>query len=299
MEINSILKMLDAKKIAYRFHGNKDVNIQYFDKIDLITDRTVSFCDDITEDICDYFNEKNLVITKNENFNVSIHLPKGNYIFCENTRLVFLYCVKMIEPYKYKDSNLSIGKNSELDCYNIGCNITIGNNCVIKNTTINDNVIIGDNCVVKNTIIYNNVSIQSNCTIGEDGYGYIKKENGEYINFPHIGKVIIEDNVEIHSNTCINRGSLNNTIIRKGCKIHDLVHIGHGAEIGENTLVITGSMIAGSVKIGKNCWISPGTQIIDRISIADDTTIGLGSIVIKSILNSGETWVGNPAKKIK
>lgn len=176
-------------------------------------------------------------------------------------------------------------------------NMFFENKCISK-SIVKSNFKCGKNCILKNCIIGNNVTIHSGVIIGEDGFGYSKNQN-EIIKFPHLGKVIIEDNVEIHSNVCIDRGSLSNTIIRKNSKIDNLVHIAHNVEIGENTFIIAQSMIGGSSKIGNNCWISPGCKIIDRISIADNTILGIGSVLLRNIENSGETWAGVPAKKIK
>lgn len=254
-----------------------DLNFNYFGKnIEIFGVKPIS---EIKDNFVGYIKEENY-------FELYKNKIASNSIIISN--------INEVKDY----SNLILTENPKLFFVKI-CSLLKNRIDIDDNNIIGSNFKVGENCVIKNCIIGNNVSIQSNCVVGEDGYGYIKDLNGEYINFPHIGKVIIEDNVEIHSNTCINRGSLNNTIIRKGCKIHDLVHIGHGVEIGENTLVITQSMIAGSVKIGKNCWISPGSQIIDRISIADNTTIGLGSVILKDIINPGETWAGNPARKIR
>ena len=143
-----------------------------------------------------------------------------------------------------------------------------------------------------------NVQIGDNCSIGNDGFQYIKDVDGSLIKFPHFGNVILEDDVEIANNTCIDRGALSNTIIRRGVKIDNLVHIAHNVEIGENTQVIALSMIEGSVKIGKNCWISPSSCIKNKIMIGDNVIIGMGAVVIKDV-ESNSVMIGNPAKLLR
>ncbi len=151
----------------------------------------------------------------------------------------------------------------------------------------------------KNSIIHKgkNVHIGEYCSIGNDGFQYLE-DNGVLIKFPHYGDVIIEDDVEIGNNVCIDRGALSHTIIRKGVKIDNLVHIAHNCDIGENTMVVANAMIAGSVKIGKNCWISPSSSIKNQIKIGDNSLIGMGAVVLKDV-EPHSVMVGNPAKLLR
>jgi UDP-3-O-[3-hydroxymyristoyl] glucosamine N-acyltransferase len=158
--------------------------------------------------------------------------------------------------------------------------------------------VIDSNTVIKKgTIIGNRVKIGANNTIGGVGFGYEKNEAGAYEVMPHIGNVIIEDDVEIGNNTAIDRAVLGSTLIRRNAKIDNLVHIAHGVEIGENTLVIAHAMVAGSVKVGKNVWIAPASAILNKIQVGDESTIGMGAIVLKEV-SPGQTVVGNPARDI-
>jgi UDP-3-O-[3-hydroxymyristoyl] glucosamine N-acyltransferase len=183
----------------------------------------------------------------------------------------------------------------------LGKNLHIGPNVVIEeDVTIGDGCVIEANAVIKKgTIIGKNVRIKSCSVIGGAGFGYDKKENEIAYEFlPHFGKVIIEDDVDIGSNTCIDRGSLSDTIIRKGVKIDNLVHIAHNVDIGENSLVIACSMIAGSVVIGKSCWIAPSASIRNGLNIGSNCTVGLGSVLTNDILDN-TTVLGVPAIEIE
>jgi UDP-3-O-[3-hydroxymyristoyl] glucosamine N-acyltransferase len=175
--------------------------------------------------------------------------------------------------------------------------IYIGPNCYVGKCTLHKYVRLeGNNFIYDNTTIHENTTIQAGTVIGADGFGYSKNENNEFAKFPHIGGVIIEGNVDIGSNTCIDRGTLGNTIIKKGAKIDNLVHIAHNVTIGENTVVIALAMIGGSTSIESNVWVAPSSAVRDGVVIAEGATVGMGAIITKSIPKD-EIWFGNPGKK--
>jgi UDP-3-O-[3-hydroxymyristoyl] glucosamine N-acyltransferase len=180
----------------------------------------------------------------------------------------------------------------------IGKNVYIGPNCYIGKAIIGDDcVIIGNSFINDSVKIGDRVEIHVGCVIGDVGSGYSKDKEGRLIKFPHIGEVIIEDDVEIGALSYINRGSLSNTHLKKGVKIGNAVCIGHNVEIGENTIVIANSVIAGSTKVGKNVWIAHSCTIRNGIEICDNAIIGMGSVVTKTI-SSDQCVLGNPAQEI-
>ena len=191
-------------------------------------------------------------------------------------------------------SNFFIHEKAKIgDKVDIAPGVTIGSNVEIK-----DNVTIGPNTVINNAKIESNVSIGSNNSIGLIGFGYEKNDKNIYEPFPHFGKVIINENVEIGSNNCIDRGSLKNTVIGKGSKIDNLVHIAHNVIIGKNCMIIGQSQIAGSVQLGDNVWVAPSASILNGIKVGNNTFIGIGSVVIKDIQNDINVF-GNPARALK
>ncbi len=162
------------------------------------------------------------------------------------------------------------------------------------NVTIGENVKIGSNCNIypgvyinHNSVIGNNVIIHPNAVIGSDGFGLYKIDN-LWKKIPHIGSVIIGDDVEIGSNTTIDRGMLDNTILKKNCKIDNLIHIAHNVTIGENTAIAACTGIAGSTTIGNNCTIGGGVGINGHISICDNVNIHGMSMITKSITTEGD-----------
>lgn len=225
--------------------------------------------------------------------------PSNNYtlILVSNPRRAFQRILQLF----YTSSN--IGKIEPTAT--IYKSATLGDNCYVgHNVVIEEDVKIGNHTkimhnstILKNTVIGNNCIIGSNCTIGGLGFGYEKNEEGEYEFIYHIGNVLIEDNVEIGNNTCIDRAVLGSTYIGNNVKIDNLVHIAHGCQIGNNSLVIANAMIAGSVEIGENTWVAPSSSIINNKKIGNNVTIGLGAVVIKDI-ESGDVVVGNPSKSI-
>jgi UDP-3-O-[3-hydroxymyristoyl] glucosamine N-acyltransferase len=182
----------------------------------------------------------------------------------------------------------------------IGPNCVIGSGCEIgDNTIIHANSVIGDNVkigadtqIFANVTIYhdvvigNKVIIYAGVVIGSEGFGMIRNQHG-WQTLPHLGTVIIGDNVEIGANTTIDRGALDNTIIENGVKLDNLIMVGHGVVIGENTVIAGCVGIGGSTRIGKNCMIGGATGLNDNIEIVDNVIFTGMSQVVKSIKQPG------------
>ena len=143
-----------------------------------------------------------------------------------------------------------------------------------------------------------NVKIGPGCTIGFDGFGYEKNEEGAYELFPHYGKVIIGDDVEIRANVNIDRGNLGDTVIGAGTKIDCLTHIAHNVQIGKNCIIVCLVCIAGSAQIGDNSWIAPGAIIRNKIKVGKNVVVGMGAVVTKDV-EDDITVVGNPAHRFE
>jgi len=219
-------------------------------------------------------------------------------IFVDNHRLEFTRLAKRITHALPK---IGISKSAVIadsakigrDCY-IDDYVVIGDNCIIGNNTIIESKANLQNCKVGD-----NCSIQPNTTIGSDGFAFERTDDAlELEKFPHYGKVVIENDVEIFANCSIARGSLSDTIIGQGTKIDALCHIAHNVTIGKNTELTAGTIVGGSTTIGNNCWLGLNSTIKNKIKIGDHVIVGSGSSVIYDILDE-DIVAGVPAKSIK
>jgi UDP-3-O-[3-hydroxymyristoyl] glucosamine N-acyltransferase len=160
------------------------------------------------------------------------------------------------------------------------------NTSIFANVSIYQGTKIGKNCI-----------LHSNCVIGSDGFGYEPDENGQWFKIAHLGAVVIHDNVEIGANSCIDRGTLGDTIIEENVKIDNLVHVAHNVHIGKNSQITAGTIISGSCVIGKDVWLAPGSVLKDGLKIGEKAFVGIGTVVAKDV--EPETRVfGVPARKI-
>lgn len=240
----------------------------------------------------------NIIITHFELKNVLMkYINEKVFILVEDPKLTF---IKIAKALFIDEQKVGIHTTSVIDSNAIiGKNVFIGPYCYIGNIKIGDNCrIMGNNVILDRTIIGNNVIINPGTVIGSEGFGYQRNPDKTLEKFPHFGGVIIEDDVEIGSNTCIDRGTLGNTIIKKGTKIDNLVHIAHNVEIGAYCLIIANSMIGGSTKIGNYSWVAPSASLINGIEIGNDCTIGMGAVLVKSVPEN-QTWAGVPARPLE
>jgi len=181
----------------------------------------------------------------------------------------------------------------------IGDNVFIGPNCIVGTCTIGNNVIIeGNNFIYDQVTIKNNVEIHAGAIIGSEAHNFVEDENGNKIKFPHLGKTIIGNNVIIGAQSVISRGVLSDTIIGDNTKIAQLVVVGANNIIHENCEIRANSIISGSVIIGKNTIIAPSVNIRNQQTIGSNCFIGMGAVVTKDVPDS-ETWIGNPARKLR
>jgi len=185
----------------------------------------------------------------------------------------------------------------------IGENVKTGNNVkIFSNVVISENVSIGNNVTLHaGVIIYsdcvlgNNITIHAGSIIGSDGFGFAPKADGSYQKIPQLGNVIIEDDVEIGSNTTIDRATIGSTSIKKGVKIDNLIQIAHNVEIGENTVIAAQVGISGSTKIGKGVMMGGQSGTIGHIVIADGIKVAARAGITKDFKEADITLSGYPA----
>ena len=191
-----------------------------------------------------------------------------------------------VGAFTYISENVQVGNNVK-----IYPNVFLGNNVKISdNTILHPGVKIYHDCVVGK-----NVTIHAGTVIGSDGFGFAPQADGSNQKVPQIGNVIVEDDVEIGSNTSIDRATIGSTIIRKGAKLDNLIQIAHNVEVGANTVIAAQTGVSGSTKIGKNVQIGGQAGIAGHIQIADGVKINGQSGVSKSIKTPNAAVTGTNA----
>lgn len=305
LKLSEILNYLKKNNFEYEFIGDAEGTVVGYSTLFNYKDSTMTFVSTLNQ-FKDYVE-----LFYNKKIQLIILGPNEKYY--DN----FINVIKVAEPKNVFFSLLEYfyGESSEPDCFfeidgeynnysfvsskaEVGNNVKIGAGCVIE-----DNVFIGDNTVIhhnvtirKNTKIGKNCTIFSGVVIGERGFSPLSDEAGNVKMLPHYGGVTIEDNVHIGDNSCIIRGSLDDTVIRTGSRLNTLVHVAHNSIIGRNTVITMPTHISGSVIIGDNCHIA-ATSIRNQCVIGDGATLGLGSVVVNDV-SAGETVVGIPAKPL-
>lgn len=290
MLTSEISQLLNAELV-----GDLNLNISYINKIEFAIEGEISFiANPLYEKYEETTNASALIVSKE----FKLNRDDICYLITEDPYMSFL---KILNKFNEENDRMNFGihhtacieKSSKINSNTvIGSNVYIGNNCIVgENTVLHPNVVLYDN-----TIIGDNCIIHAGSVIGSDGFGYVPSENGEWIKIPHIGNVVIEDNVEIGANTTIDRGTIGETRICKGVKIDNLVQIAHNVRINENTVIAGQSAIAGSAVLGKNNILAGQVGIVGHIKTVDNVTILGRSGVSKDITHKGK-YYGSPARE--
>lgn len=210
-----------------------------------------------------------------------------------------------IHPTAVIADNVILGQNLSIAPFVvIESGSIISDNCVIKSHVhIGHNVIIGENTTIHPQVtVYNNsrigarVSIHASTVIGSDGFGYTF-ENGKHVKVPHVGHVVIEDDVEIGANTVIDRATLGSTVIGEGTKIDNLVQIAHSVRLGKHNILCAFTGIAGSTTSGNHVIFAANVGVSDHVRIDDGVILGArAGVPPKKHLKQGNIYLGSPAR---
>lgn len=304
-----------AQFLGGTVEGNPDVRVNTVAKIEEGHPGALSFLANPKYAHYIYITQSSIVLVNNDfivESPIKATLVRVNNAYESFASLLQLYAQSKkqkqgIETLSFIHSSAKVGENLYLGAFAyISENVVLGNNVKIyPNAYIGDNVKIGDN-----TIVYPSVTIYEDCVIGNecvlhagsvvgaDGFGFASGEDTNYKKIPQIGNVIIEDHVEIGANATIDRATMGSTILRKGVKLDDHVHIAHNVEIGENTVMAAQSGVAGSTKIGKNCMFGGQVGISPHIRIADGVKAGAQAGIPSDIKKEGSIVLGSPASDI-
>jgi UDP-3-O-[3-hydroxymyristoyl] glucosamine N-acyltransferase len=195
-----------------------------------------------------------------------------------------------VGPFVHIGEGSSIGDGTQLRAgAKIGDRVTIGGDCVIH-----PNVFVEDGCTIGDRVV-----LHSGVVVGSDGFGYVRDAAGNYVKFPQIGTVIIEDDVEIGANTCVDRGALGETRIGAGTKIDNLVQVGHNVHIGRNCVIAAQTGISGSVVIEDNCVIGGQVGFGDHVTVRSGAVIGSQAGVLPGKIVRSGVWWGTPIQPLE
>ena len=280
-----------AEFIHGRIEGNANATVSSFSKIEDGKEGSLSFLSN-PKYLSYVYSTKSSIIIINDDIKLE-HPTSATLIRVPNAYKSVIGLLKLYASFLPKKAGINelafispkatIGKNATIYPFvYIGDNVTIGDD-----VTIYANVSIYSGCKIGDRVI-----VHSGCVIGSDGFGFMPEENG-YEKVPHIGTVSIEDDVEIGANTCIDRGTIDATIIHKGVKLDNLIHIAHNAEIGANTVMSAQVGIAGSTKIGEWCMFGGQVGVAGHITIGDKVLLGAQSGVPTS-LKDNQQLIGTP-----
>ena len=299
--INNFFPNFDTKKVEFKqiktLNKSNKLDLTFFDSIkykEQAQNTKASFC--LTTQKLEKFLPKNTkgIIVKNVLFELAKILkeiyPDADKDYPDLT---------LKKPSKSKFKGVKFGNNVL-----VGKNVKIGKNSIIgANTIIEHDVVMGNNCmisshvVLKNSILGNNVVVQSGCKIGMKGFGFIPIKNNNF-KFPHIGRVLIDDNVEIAAGCTIDRGSVDDTEIGKNTYLDNQVHMAHNVKIGSNCMIAGQVGFAGSSTIGDNVSIGGQAGISGHLKIGNNVKIGGGSGVVKDI-EDNQVVMGYPAVPLR
>lgn len=282
-----------ADYIGGRVEGNEQTTIHTFAKIEEGKEGAITFLSNpkYTQYI---YDTKASIVLVNEDLvlekPVTTTLIRVKNAYECVAKLMQMYAAMQpkktgIDSLAFVSPSAKIGKDVYIGPFTyIGEGVQIGDGCCIyPHVTIYDGTKIG-----------NRVTIHAGSVIGADGFGFAPNQEG-YEKIPQIGIVVIEDDVEIGANTCVDRSTMGQTVIHKGVKLDNLIQVAHNCEIGENTVMSAQVGMAGSTKIGAWCMVGGQAGFSGHIKIADKTFIGAQSGVISNTKGNGEQLIGTPA----
>ena len=241
------------------------------------------------------------------------------YVIANHPKLAFARMASLLSPIETREG---IAESAQVDLSaKIGDHVLIAPGVVIEaevsvgdgssvgpNSVLEAGVMIGRECQIgpnvsihSGTVLRDRVIVQAGCVLGSTGFGYVRDEKGRHHLFPQIGGLLIEDAVEIGANCTIDRGSLEQTVIRRGAKLDNLVHVGHNVEIGEDAVIAAQTGISGSSRIGAGAMIGGQVGIGEHAEIEEGTILGGQSGVLngKVLRGKGVVLWGTPARPLK
>ncbi|MDQ2746469.1 MAG: UDP-3-O-(3-hydroxymyristoyl)glucosamine N-acyltransferase [Acidobacteriota bacterium] len=305
MRVRDIAEFLNSE-----FVGDGDAEISRVAALDKAAENEISFVE--KPETFQSSNAACLLVP--EDFDAEI---SNSFIKVKNPKLAFAKIAETLHPFNWRTNNIHetaivASDVMEFRARFVGAFVTIGENCVagegsqiLDGARIGNNVSIGKYSIIHpNCVIYDNVEIGSECVIhagaviGADGFGFVRDGERGYVKFPQIGTVVIEDDVEIGANSCIDRGALGETRIGEGTKIDNLVQIAHNVQIGKRVVIASQTGISGSTIIEDDCVIGGQVGMGDHAIVKTGAIVGSQAGILPGKIVRAGVWWGTPVQPL-
>ncbi len=317
MKLNNIIKNLSLKD-SIKLIGGKDYEVKTASSIEDDISNSISLLSSKKYiKVLEALNKKKVIVLNEKVYSLidDSHRKKHIYLLSSDPQIVWIDVLKFL--YK-KPQRAGIEKTAHIGKRVIlGKNVYVGHNVVLEDDVeVGDNTKIFHNTVVlkgvkigSDTLIYSNVTIKertvigkrviihSGAVIGSDGFGFYRKD-GFYLKIPQVGNVVVEDDVEIGANCTIDRAALKSTVLKKGVKLDNLIHIGHNVVVGENTVIAAQTGVAGSSEIGEGCMFGGQVGVADHVKIGKNVIL-YGKTGVTGNIDDNKIMAGYPMMDYK
>lgn len=280
--VKDIIEFLKSVKIEFQVKGNNSVCVDNFSSLNSLTNNKVTWVKYWTEDNIKKIEHKKdcVIIGRYED---AVEPEKENcFILCEDPKMCFF---EILGRFFIENKKEGIAETAVVRTKKIGQNCSIGDYSVLgEQVSLGDNVKIGNHVTLQGKVtIGDNTVIESGTVIGKAGYGFYHNQAGHMKRVPHLGGVVIGKFVEIGANTCIDCGTMDDTIIGDYSKIDNECNIGHNVNIGKDVMVVAGCAICGSVQIGDGSYIAPNSSIKNQVCVGEKSFVGMQTAVLKEL----------------
>lgn len=299
IKVNDIIQFLGNEVISVLGPINNDLMIDNIPDVNTVSETSLDWVNSSKENkqsMAENSKAKVLVVDETIQYSSCMESQEKVLLVVKQPRKTMVHIASHffvnkqtpgIHPSAVIDADAVIDNTSHIGAGCVVGKARIGAGTVLMpNVVVYDDVVIGDHCL-----------IQAGAVIGTDGLGCVRDGDGKLTKFPHLGGVVIGNEVEIGANCQIAKGAFSDTIIENGCKINGLCFIAHNCHLEENVWITGDTMLCGSVCVKKNSTIFSNVIIREQRIIGEMVTIGMGSVVTKNVPDA-ETWVGNPAHKL-
>lgn len=294
--VQEILTYLKTTELTVEYIGETTVAITGFCSLNFPKSDCITWIKHAEDASLTGFKRQNncLIVAQKQ---VATSMKKVGFLVTNTPKAVFF---SILDHFWKESRQTGIASSAVVESDMIGENVSIGHHCYIgKDVTVGEGTVIENNVSIVNrvTIGKNNV-IHSGTVIGTDGFGYFMGADGNPEKVDHYGGVRIGNDVEIGANTCIDRGTIDDTMIESRCKIDNLCHIAHNVQVGEGSMVIAEAVICGSAKLKKRSYIAPGAIVKNQLIVGENAFVGLGAVVTRDV-SDNTVVTGVPAKPLR